>query len=962
MTDLSKTPENLNQKDVFADLKNEISDFGSLIEQENAWEHPNQEQFEAQLFDWLKYLTDDVDANDKEKFNKILEKLQDPNQRLDKSDIDKISQILTTLETKNIAATDLEKLSKTVNEMKKTRSSLTSLKQWIKIPAALQEKKEKIESYFNKLKSFKTSHPIWTKALLMMLPASLLPFFKQNENPKTPIASWTLWEIKSFVDTIWNWMQDFLAQIATIFFSWFAPKQMKELLWEIKEFAWNLSDQEINILQTAWTAAGASAVLLWNSEDIISENIPNMEEMKPKLRNYTKQFVKKHFKKDLKDETLDKVIADMNLEDFKTPEDIKQFWQFLAWNLDASWNLLDGVTQTVSMPFKFFRRFASSLEKNWVISWKDVLFSAGKWAVSYAQKPLALFGVGAGAILWKVPFEEFLAEIPKIYEKSPDSAKSVIWILLYRNTWPVFNILGTLWKYATEFLSHIIFDARSLSESFNVYADAFRWKIDSNLKYLKQVQESISHIWMSDAELKMKDEIEILTKAINKFEQNTKYVNAYRELIKEWVDDAKFVEKFKAQFPNFAKEIWNSRRTVRAAIIWSLEWTWYLDKMISEFRAITWASLLWINSASANLNNIGKSLSNTQKTMVRVMQDDSFFWKIRSVTARWTLAMEWIELMRAWDKITYKFKDVSSFKDFTKNLKILAWESPEFVKSIFGKIPIFIVAWIARDSEKSLSSNLKDLSSELLYLTPLFWPFFMLKDWLSFENWNIANLGQAGFGAALFAYDTVHLVASFKTWKILQYAARPFIDMAELVWITTRSGATAFKFTKDFVKILKQAETYKLLRNWLKEMKFWTKFKLAVATMLLSATSYAYAKMPDSEPIPEDLKNELETAIWENGTNEDKSNLDQVLIDNWKDMEIAEQEELIRVYLFMKIGFGNIASKNDIKVEKKENWEFDLSFAWNFWKYIKQNPDALDEIKEDARRFIDFAENWITTI
>lgn len=967
----SSSPENLDKDSLLESLKYEINDLRGSIEDPTSF--LNQDDLKSKLSNLLRVLESDIDDNNRDRFNSISEKLES-SENLESSDIWGIVEILEHLEAKDTLQVSLESLNQKVQGLKRTRSSLIYLQQWIQLPPALREKKEKLESYFDRLKSFKTSHPIRTKALLMMLPASLLPFFKKEETSSVPVT-WTLWQIKSFVDSIWDGISDIFARVATIFFSFFAPKEMKELLAKIQELAWDLDLADINSLKSLWTGAAAVWALVW---DAVSEELPDMEKMKLKMRQYIRWFVERNFKKNIKPETLDKVIEDMRLEEFKTPKDLKQFWNFLNWSVDASWNLIDWVVESAIMPFKFFFRLMDSLSKNNVAGWWDVSMSAWRNILKYATKPIALFNVGSWVVLGKISFKEFLEKIPEIYNQSPESAKTVLWILIYRNTWPFFNILWTLWKYSIQFLAHTIFDNRSFSDSFRVYGDAFRWRIDANLKFLTEVSDSLP----TNLTGTIRSDINILRGAIEKFELNTKYVIVYKELMKNNSVTAnfgdEFVKKFKLMFPNdtpLNNITGQDIKYVRGAISESLEWTRALDQLVSELKAITWRTFFGVNSASANLNSIGKSLNNTQKTMTRVIKEDNFFSKIRSGYSRLILANEWIELMRAWDRVTYSFAKVSNFKDFIKNVKILAQESPEFVKSMFGKIPIFIVAWIARDSENSLLENMNNLREELTYLLPIVWPFMMLRDWVNFKEQNIENLGQAGFGAALLTFDAAHLLHAKNTGRFLETFFRPFIDIAELVWTASRSASTSYKMWRGLLYLLTRKgtytpltswSTYSRLRNSLKNSsKIRNPWRAVLASMILWVSAYAYSQY-ESDPLDDNFRNELNRAAGSEWGASDKKDFDELLSDNRKDLKEGERIEIIKAYLFMRIGFSDPNSMKDIKVETSttENGRYNISFIEdsNFWKFLKDNPWFTDEINADARRFIDFAEKWIVSV
>jgi hypothetical protein len=236
---VNKSPEVLNKQDILKDFKDELNIFKNQIEKKQNWENISFdiEKYEKAIYNWLVDLQNNItDLSDRERFKKVLEKLNNPSETISIEEIDFLSDMLEKLEHVALEKTDLEKLNKSVKELDSLRWELNTLKWVIENNPKLKEIKEKIENYKQKLEVFSVEHPIWTKALIMLLPANLAWLFSNENIENKSSDSWLLSGIKE----IFGKIQDFMAQMAVVFFSWLAPKEMKEFLTKIKEDLWKI--------------------------------------------------------------------------------------------------------------------------------------------------------------------------------------------------------------------------------------------------------------------------------------------------------------------------------------------------------------------------------------------------------------------------------------------------------------------------------------------------------------------------------------------------------------------------------------------------------------------------------------------------------------------------------------------------------------------------------------------------
>jgi len=190
--------EKNEQKNIFQDFKTELNSFKEQIEKKASWESISidVEKYEKSLWNGLKPLENNIsDTKEKTKFLKIVNKLLYSTEQVDTQDIIFLEHILDWLESKELEHTDLEALKESIKQLSPTKSKLSKLKQTVyPKKTEIEETKKKIEKYKEKLKTFSKKHPIWTKALIMLLPASLVWLFKKKEeNTKSSIWMWKFW-------------------------------------------------------------------------------------------------------------------------------------------------------------------------------------------------------------------------------------------------------------------------------------------------------------------------------------------------------------------------------------------------------------------------------------------------------------------------------------------------------------------------------------------------------------------------------------------------------------------------------------------------------------------------------------------------------------------------------------------------------------------------------------------------
>lgn len=294
------------------------------------------------------------------------------------------------------------------------------------------------------------------------------------------------------------------------------------------------------------------------------------------------------------------------------------------------------------------------------------------------------------------------------------------------------------------------------------------------------------------------------------------------------------------------------------------------DSMLKEFKE-NWIHIEWNPKTIDELKNKLKNNFNVwfnEKISIRNFKNKFWFWKeadlyelnskletinkYQNSVFKWNIIWKTYyktreffaipDISRDIDKMTFHFNNVEDLKAFLKQMKILLQQSPELLKWIIDKMPIFVVAWIAATSDKPF---FEELQKEFKYLIPIFWPILLLweaglswKDWLKAEKWLEATIWWA-----LLTIDwiflTKELALNWIPW-VWKYIAKPIIDLYSIGRWTAEFWYNIYKvWNAWYMNIIKES----LSKTWALKWKV----RAIVLALLIIWWWINYAMASDEE-------------------------------------------------------------------------------------------------------------------
>lgn len=485
-------------------------------------------------------------------------------------------------------------------------------------------------------------------------------------------------------------------------------------------------------------------------------------------------------------------------------------------------------------------------------------------------------------------------------EMSPEE-KHILVALVYRKGWLFLGLLGRV----SETLTRLGVEAitNTSVKSWRLWANAAFWNYKQQIEAFDKISVAMSQA---------APEAEAWKKIINEALANLKHVQTnYRilDIIREadWNFDKakKLFESANLELPKWATDM----TSLKTALNDSFEkgftkWSWQQFKRFSVNNFWFWPS--W------EIYELNKKFENIVKYQKQV-----FHWStLGRLLGKTNEVLDSAKISRLWDKIVFHFNSVDEFKDFWQKFKWLLQKTPELAWAIFDKMPIFMVAWIAANSDKPFFESIQ---KEFLYLIPMIWPFMLIwESGFNWENWwKIENPIEAGIWWALIWMDTVFLMKELyrNGWPwILRYMWKPLFDLYDIArwtweWIYSLWKAIASLDKAWFEEVWKRAV----------EMTKWLKWKVK-ALAIIAIWWYLLAETAFAED------NELQEYLKKDNT----LDYDKVRQQAWVLSE-NEKNEVVR-FLFLS-----------------ENWEeftkdVEFKFKWNkiIW-IISSNPKVQNE-------------------
>jgi len=938
--------DSMNKTELFLAYQKEFNSLKAWIEQKTL-SLEQVKKIKGSLYDWIKWLKNNLPEEDKLKFQKILDKLNNSDENLTDEDIETIWKIFLTLENKQLEQTDLEQLKTNIKELKSSKNKLSSLKQTVNSKLKEKEKKlkEKINNYKKKLTAFSVEHPIWTKALILLLPANLLVLFKKKKNIKKDTTEHKLWwqilwwALSEIKEIFWE-IEGYVAHIATIFFSWFAPKEMKELLLKIKSDFADVDPAMLDKLKgNFWNIAGK----------LKKYNPEKLKEWKDKLFKFMKKKWTAWFSITDTDKLKKyKKVIKKWIEWLKNNNKVKDFFEKIEDGKINFDNLkLDDILAWLGAGAIWTMKLIWLLVENKLISPEQIwLKLAKKWWKIILQTAL-FFPKMIYTGLWDCSLEDFydLIENNQLSEVN----KNMFLVMLYRaiNT-PPFSILQHIAALPGYGLSMIV----------NVWQDIKKWQIFFEALKWNKINKQLDLLSKIEKEIKGRDWtiFEWIKKSLNYYK---KWIAVSYAFWQAWWDKVVDKEKFEKILNNMWLEkdddIWKLLKDLKNSKNYNFKKTeinsfikgmWEEIKSIGrspEYAGSRWViedlkSSIWWNFSKTNFfikttSNLSESLEKNAKIleqpyMLKIVE--KVFKKLKyAKDASWN-----VKLL----DLSHLTKNPQSFRDFTNDLKILARESPDLLKFIFRDAPV-ILLW------KDMIDDIKkreytDIFKTYLEFVPIVWPFAF-----AYLKYNQDDLSLANFWWTVFwcLLDAVYVVKT-KTFNILKLSAMPVIDTAKFIWGSYNIIWRYANWTYKTLKWLKEGEPI----LWkMKKIFEWGKWRVAFAAALLATLYYGY------EYVSKDSKDWDKTAInvlkrlaskkwWLEVANNE-------IFNNWNKYDDNMKKGLIWSFIWYHLWLDPVSFENYVNDIKKDGSIFILSFndkALNS-PYLK---DKLQEIRPVVRQ------------
>ena len=860
--------EKLSQQDILKEYKVQLQELKKQIKENN---------FDKNHFDTLvKGLWKNVELK-----NEVSEK-----------DIDDLINYLENLEENELNEATLESMKNALNEIKKTKKSLDKLKKEVdKIDDKKKMLEEKVNKYKEKFKKISEKHPFWTKALLSLLPDKLKWLFL----PKKQLSNVDSSDFFQIINKMKEFLSKFFTPILAFLFPFFAPKELKDFLQNIKNDLWNV---DLGIL-SKFTGK------LWETFELSQEKKEELlNKINEKLKVAIKNTIKKISGENITEEKLNRIMEKINVKGLYNDSEILKVWEALDWKKVEWANWAKAWIEWLTLPFKLASKIFYVLNQEWYISIWDVVVHFGKKSGEIVLNSFSLLWSGVELIKWTISPGNFEKEVKDLLDTSPETWKLILSIMMYRHWWVLFS---TVWKISEYLGKFIIYSLSGESSAYKTVVSGLKWNVDEYLRVLKKFNSLVPE--------------DIKVQKLSLLEKTIKDLEKANELIKILNKNPQITgRQLKDKYPKLAKFLWDNidnldAKKLRSVLSANIENIWKsLNLFIWEVPAYVSKTFKWIVWEKYLLNDLGKRIETTTKYLANVVRDDTLFWKTKSFLSRFWLTKEMLEIDPTYDKMVFKFKDVKTFKEFGNNLLILAKQSPEILRFMFDKLPIFVVAWLSVDSAKE--GDLWEIVKNLSLLVPVIGSWFMLVD--SLYVWK-ENLTQTYIASVLLIWEFGYigykwLIKRDLKW-IINFILKPGKDLAEIVWAISKTVFTSWKVAKDFGKIV---INWVSIKN-LDELKLLYKNKLSPALVknprlvpfLLVFWFGTYLFADDNDFIKEFKK----TCKWD---------LDDCLKAKWAELENEEKAQVIEASFKT-----HLLSTEWISCEYKD-WKYQIVFDENF--------------------------------
>ncbi len=950
--------EKINQTEVL----DKFVDYVKFLEKkENLSEDDRQK-----LIVWLKVLEDVLDWEEKLVLQNLIQQLENKN-NLSIEQFRKIDTIVSDFKKRNIELNraELLKLKEVVENTRWFKKDLIRLRQNISLTSEklerLQDLKTKLIDYIKKYHNFQKKYPIWSKVVLKFLPPSVLWLFLSRQESNDEYITWfwkVIWEIKKFFENI-------VIFIYSLFFDLFAPKEVKQWLTQVRQYFNNLSQEDISLLKDLLQKDERYTDILkyFNKEDwwLETDNLF----FKENIEQYKEVLINTLMKK------LTFLLNITSKEDKNKLKDwLEQRWQYIKqrgkplkqdfleklseWKLDelSISDIFEGIWLGVVSVYKL----TTILCKKWLITPWQIIIKTSKsvveWSYQIVLESISFFP----KVFWYVLFNWW--SLKDLYDfvdlnKLSEEEKTLFLVGIYRflisDIWDILSHIG-----AAPF--YLLSSAASIGEDvtkFKLFTESLRFnQIEKQLKVLSEIENKLLGLplqqwWIYKhiltALLEYKKWI-----AVSWAYHNAKDYSQFKKLLENigYSTDRDIVHNIfeeikKSKLENSFK--WDEVRHIVGKYIDKLSagikridddfWRWFKELIYQKLWPYFWKTNLFKFSIS--------TLADSLRFNADIIEawEISKFWQKRK--SKFKFSYETTNLTDIRDVVHFQ-GNLNDLKDFFKDLKIIAKESPQLARYIFRTMPIWIVSSDIIDAFKKWE-GVEEIVKVLTMFIPFVGPVVFLGEDIIKTNGEI-SLTKAGVAGVWISLDAWYFLRNVRKFDdILRYSFQPIEDIVK--WVST---GVLYWYRIIWGRIVSMNSS--LWKVWPEVQKFieffkrWRvkkAFRYAVAILLMFLTAKEWIELFGKYVVWKEAKLLQDLARL---SKQGERAVNEYIFKNWNSFSKEERESLILAYIsyYMNLTPEEIWEFIDdvkIKIDEKSGKQIvNIVFTdtWRNSEYLKR--------------------------
>lgn len=918
--------EQLNEDD---QIKNVLHETKTNLENlKNSVVLPADQEKTKEYIQWLLASIKTLDVYDKTLISEIEKTIADQNYD-NKKAIEQMIAVIADLEKKSeqLSQADKDKLLDQNAGINSSNLLLGELRQTISLDPkkAIKEAKEQaFTELTNELKKkWRCPNSLADKLHTLLVDKYIN---KKEQNIWQKILSWLAVGILSL--TMGKYRKDFFINIDNLSFD------------HIKNILWKAADKRKSVRESIKTGTIVQDIKQ-KKDEVVQEAKEFTEDEKKKLEEKFKNMIGKTIQKINgkipTKEQLERVFKKINIAE--NTANLQKIYAWIDTGKQEWWdgNYILSIFEILGLPFTFGWQFIEALREEALISVKDIVFEVWDGVVSYWLKWFKLFGAWVSTFFWKISWKEMGEQMGAMYKHTPDQAKSVLAILIYKTQQnPIFKIMINMAEQATYILTTVLVDwwGKVKNVAKNV-ANVYNKNISGALWNMEELFKNIEQIWGPDS---------VVTQMRNSTSQMLNIgklvdLEIPKNLTGAWFKD--FVEHAWAKFddlPKWIKDLAKEsgvidkaklRTTIATEIPWIcgtatvVKWQrWIFKNLVRDTK--------WFFKWEANpfrmADEAAKYLEDVGKLYADILGGG--IWK-RSI-AKLQLSRKFVNWIHDAEKATFYAKDVQSAEDMVKQMKFLAKEAPSTLKFLIGKTPLFLVWWIALSQDGTPSEKMKNLLQDMKWLFPIVWPIMIMIDGGYAKKPDIA---QMTVWTILLVADWYYIGKSrIRGWGVwvMKYLTQPIVDVYEIgkFWLD------GFKRWWTLLKNTVSLAGKEWFWSWLKWVwkALFTKRRVGKTALALWCITAGYLTIDYFfwNDVDDDTKAKL--AEYE----KDPNKLDTEVLAQWPTLDQEERNDYLKASLIAR-GWFSAESLGDL----------DVKYDATKKRYLVQLPEVLNGDQKD---------------